>query len=100
MVGAEDLNGLTIATSAILAGAVCGDHMSPISDTTILASAGAQCDHINHVSTQLPYVLCTAGFCVIGYLAAGLTRNGWTGTGTAAALVFVFLFWMKKNRKG
>ena len=100
VVGAEDLNGLTIATSAILAGAVCGDHMSPISDTTILASAGAQCDHINHVSTQLPYVLCTAGFCVIGYLAAGLTRNGWTGTGTAAALVFVFLFWMKKNRKG
>ena len=52
VVGAEDLNGLTIATSAILAGAVCGDHMSPISDTTILASAGAQCDHINHVSSS------------------------------------------------
>ena len=54
VVGAENMNALTISTSAILAGAVCGDHVSPISDTTILASAGAQCDHINHVSTQIP----------------------------------------------
>ena len=49
---------LTIGISACLAGAVCGDHCSPISDTTIMASAGAQCDHVNHVSTQLPYACC------------------------------------------
>lgn len=60
VVGAENMNGLTIVTASILAGAVCGDHVSPISDTTILASAGAQCHHINHVSTQIPYVLCVA----------------------------------------
>ena len=91
VVGAENMNALTISTSAILAGAVCGDHVSPISDTTILASAGAQCDHINHVSTQIPYVLCVAGCCVIGYLAAGITQNGWIGTLTGLLVLAVVL---------
>ena len=63
---------LAISISACLAGAVCGDHCSPISDTTIMSSAGAHCDHINHVTTQLPYALTVAAVCVPGYLAAGI----------------------------
>lgn len=64
-----------ICISACLAGAVCGDHCSPISDTTIMASTGAQCDHVNHVSTQLPYAMTVAGVCVAGYILAGLVHN-------------------------
>ncbi len=60
-----------ICIAACLAGAVCGDHCSPISDTTIMSSTGAQCKHVDHVSTQLPYVLLVAGVCLIGYLVAG-----------------------------
>lgn len=63
---------LVISISACLAGAVCGDHCSPISDTTIMSSAGARCDHINHVSTQLPYALTVAAVCAVGYLIAGV----------------------------
>lgn len=63
---------LVISISACLAGSVCGDHCSPISDTTIMSSAGAHCDHINHVTTQLPYALTVAAVCVVGYLIAGL----------------------------
>ena len=66
---------LIIAMSACLAGAVCGDHCSPISDTTIMASAGAQCDHINHVSTQLPYALTVAGVSFVTYVVAGFVQN-------------------------
>ena len=66
---------MTIAISACMAGAVCGDHCSPISDTTIMASAGAQCHHVDHVSTQLPYALTVGGCCVIAYLVAGFTQN-------------------------
>ena len=61
-----------VAISACMAGAVCGDHCSPISDTTIMASAGAQCNHINHVSTQLPYALTVAGVSFVSYIVAGL----------------------------
>ena len=64
-----------ICISACLAGAVCGDHCSPISDTTIMASTGAQCDHVNHVSTQLPYAFTVAGVCAIGYLIAGIVQH-------------------------
>ena len=60
-----------ICISACMAGAVCGDHCSPISDTTIMASAGAQCDHVNHVSTQLPYALTCAGVSFVCYILAG-----------------------------
>ena len=60
-----------------MAGAVCGDHCSPISDTTIMASAGAQCNHINHVSTQLPYALTVAGVSFVSYIIAGFIQNAW-----------------------
>ncbi len=74
--GADMSNTLMIiAISACMAGAVCGDHCSPISDTTIMASAGAQCDHIQHVSTQLPYALTVAGISFVTYIVAGLVRN-------------------------
>jgi len=66
---------LVIAMSACLAGAVCGDHCSPISDTTIMASAGAQCNHVNHVSTQLPYALTVAGVSVVAYVLAGFIQS-------------------------
>lgn len=66
---------LVITISSILAGAVCGDHISPISDTTIMASAGAQCNHINHVETQTPYAIMVAGACFIGYVVAGFSHN-------------------------
>ena len=72
-----DLNNelMIIAISACMAGAVCGDHCSPISDTTIMASAGAQCEHIRHVSTQLPYALTAAAVSFIVYILAGFIRN-------------------------
>ncbi|WP_287626541.1 Na+/H+ antiporter NhaC family protein [Clostridium sp.] len=100
VVGAENMNGLTIVTASILAGAVCGDHVSPISDTTILASAGAQCHHINHVSTQIPYVLCVAACCFLGYLAAGFTANGWVGTGVGFVALIVVLVILDRKNKG
>ena len=100
VVGAENMNSLTIVTASILAGAVCGDHVSPISDTTILASAGAQCHHINHVSTQIPYVLCVAACCFLGYLAAGFTANGWVGTGVGFAALIVVLVILDRKNKG
>ncbi len=66
---------LTIGLGACLAGAVCGDHCSPISDTTILASTGAQCYHLNHVKTQLPYALTVAAVSFVNYILAGLIQN-------------------------
>ena len=66
---------MIIAISACMAGAVCGDHCSPISDTTIMASAGAQCDHIRHVSTQLPYAFTVAGVSLVSYIISGFVRN-------------------------
>ena len=66
---------LVISIAAVLAGSVCGDHISPISDTTIMASAGAQCNHVNHVTTQLPYALTVAACCFVSYLVAGMTEN-------------------------
>ena len=63
---------LIISIAACLSGAVCGDHCSPISDTTIMASAGAQSDHVNHVSTQLPYALLSAFVAFVGFLVAGV----------------------------
>ncbi len=66
---------LIIGMSACLAGAVCGDHCSPISDTTIMSSAGAQCNHLNHVSTQLPYAITVAAVSFVSYIIAGLIQN-------------------------
>ncbi len=85
-----------ICISACMAGAVCGDHCSPISDTTIMASAGAQCDLVNHVSTQLPYCLATACITTVAYLMAGLLAvAGFSGlimlpVGMVATVGFVF----------
>lgn len=87
---------LVICIASILAGAVCGDHISPISDTTIMASAGAQCNHINHVSTQSPYALVVAFACVIGYIVAGITQNVWLTLLTGLVVLFTTLFIIKK----
>lgn len=79
VLGMNDPSMLVVCVTAVLSGAVCGDHASPISDTTILASAGAQCHHIDHVSTQLPYVGVVATCSFFGYIVDGLTENGWLG---------------------
>ena len=73
----SDMNNelMIIAISACMAGAVCGDHCSPISDTTIMASAGAHCKHISHVSTQLPYAITAAAVSMVAYIIAGFVRN-------------------------
>lgn len=84
-VAGSDPNMLVVCVAAILSGAVGGDHASPISDTTILASAGAQCHHIDHVNTQLPYVLTVAACCTAGYVVDGITANGWLGLAAALA---------------
>lgn len=84
-----------ICISACLAGAVCGDHCSPISDTTIMASTGAQCDHVNHVSTQLPYAMTVAGVSAVGYLLAGFVQNVFVVLGVSIALMFAVLFIIK-----
>lgn len=65
---------MVISIAACLAGAVCGDHCSPISDTTIMASAGGHCEHVNHVSTQLPYAITVAAVCMVGYLIIGILQ--------------------------
>lgn len=85
---------VVICISACLAGAVCGDHCSPISDTTIMASTGAQCDHVNHVSTQLPYAMSVAAISFIGYLVAGFIQNVFVILGTGIVLLAAFIFAM------
>ena len=90
---------LIIGISACLAGAVCGDHCSPISDTTIMSSAGAQCDHVNHVSTQLPYALTVAGISFVGYLVAGLCQNVYITLGVSFVLMLAVLFTIKSFSK-
>ena len=66
---------MIISISACMAGAVCGDHCSPISDTTIMASAGGQCNHVNHVNTQLPYAVTCAAVSFVTYIIAGFVQN-------------------------
>ena len=83
---------LVIGVSACLAGAVMGDHCSPISDTTIMASAGAQCNHLNHVSTQIPYVLTVAAVSFVSYIVAGLTQNVFVSLLVGIALTVGTLF--------
>ncbi len=84
-----------IAISACMAGAVCGDHCSPISDTTIMASAGGQCNHINHVSTQLPYALTVAGVSFVSYIIAGFVQNWLIALPIALVLMIGTLFVVK-----
>ncbi len=102
--GATDItNILTISVASILAGAVCGDHISPISDTTILASTGANCNHLDHVSTQTPYALLVASVCFVTYLIAGFTTNIWLSLGLGFVLMLLVLcsiyFVSKKRQK-
>ncbi len=83
---------VTVGIAATLAGAVFGDHCSPISDTTILSSTGAGCNHIDHVSSQIPYTLVVAGCCFIGYLIAGFTANVYLTLGISIALLIIALY--------
>lgn len=83
---------MIISISACMAGAVCGDHCSPISDTTIMASAGAQCNHINHVNTQLPYAITAAAVSFVSYLVAGFVQNAVISLLVAIVLMIVALF--------
>ncbi len=90
---------LIISISACLAGAVCGDHCSPISDTTIMSSAGAQCNHINHVSTQIPYAVSVAAISFVMYIVAGFIQSAWITLPIGVVLTFAFLFVMKQITK-
>ena len=92
ILGTENEAMLAITVAAILSGAVGGDHASPISDTTILASAGAQCHHLDHVSTQLPYVMVVAFCSLVGYTVDGFTQNGWLGLGAGGACLALSMF--------
>ena len=90
---------MIIAMSACMAGTVCGDHCSPISDTTIMASAGAQCFHLNHVNTQLAYALTVAAIAAVSFVVAGFTRSAMFGWIVGIVLVIVVLFILKKREQ-
>lgn len=90
---------MIIGISACMAGAVCGDHCSPISDTTIMASAGAQCNHVNHVSTQLPYAITVAAVSFVTYIVAGLTQSAWISLPVGAILMIAAVLVLGKRNK-
>ena len=90
-----NLEMMIISVSAVLAEAVCGDHVSPISDTTVMSSAGAQSNHINHVSTQMQYAMVVGGVCIVGYLLAGLIQVWWIVLGISLALLLAVLSVMR-----
>ena len=94
-----DPNLMIIAMSACMAGAVCGDHCSPISDTTIMASAGAQCYHINHVNTQLPYAMTVAAISAVTYIVAGFSRNVVVSLVFGFVVLIVLLYFLKKREQ-
>ena len=89
-----------VAAGASLAGAVYGDHISPISDTTILSSAGAQCNHLRHVATQIPYATLVMVACFIGYLLAGFTKNPWISLALGAVIIVVMVVVLRKSGFG
>jgi len=91
---------MIISISACMAGAVCGDHISPISDTTIMASAGAQCNHVNHVNTQLPYALFVASVSIVCYIIAGFTRNPFLSLAAGIVLIVGIIAIIRKSEKG
>jgi Na+/H+ antiporter NhaC len=93
-----DPNLMIISISACMAGAVCGDHISPISDTTIMASAGAECNHVNHVNTQLPYALCVAAISFVSYVIAGFTRSAILSLFVGIVFVVVGLLLVKRKQ--
>ena len=91
----SDYSMMIISIASCMAGAVCGDHCSPISDTTIMSSAGAQCVHLNHVSTQLPYAILVALVSFFAYIMAGFIKNPWVSFSAAAILLFFILLQIK-----
>lgn len=91
---------MIISISACMAGAVCGDHCSPISDTTIMASAGAECDHVNHVSTQLPYAIVAAVVSFFAYVVAGFVQIAWVTLPLAIAMMIGVIVIIKVAVKG
>ena len=93
--GNTSLEMMIISVSAVLAGAVCGDHVSPISDTTVMSSAGAQSNHLNHVSTQMQYAAIVAGVCMVGYIIAALTKIWWLTLGISLLILLAILMGMK-----
>lgn len=93
--GNTSLEMMIISVSAVLAGAVCGDHVSPISDTTVMSSAGAQSNHLNHVSTQMQYASIVAGVCMVGYIIAALTKIWWLTLGISLLILLAILMGMK-----
>jgi Na+/H+ antiporter NhaC len=90
---------MIISISACMAGAVCGDHCSPISDTTIMSSAGAQCEHLNHVATQLPYALTVASVSFFTFLVAGFTKSAWISLVFGIVVLFLFLLFIRHRTK-
>ena len=90
---------MIIAVAACLAGAVCGDHCSPISDTTIMASTGGRCDHINHVNTQLPYALTAAAVSFVGYVIAGFVQSAWIVLPVSLVMMLAVLLIIKTVQK-
>ena len=93
---AADQTMMIIAISACMAGAVCGDHCSPISDTTIMASAGAQSNHINHVNTQLPYAITVAAVSFVTYIVAGFVKSAWIALPVGIVLMVATLLVLRK----
>jgi Na+/H+ antiporter NhaC len=93
-----DPNLMIISISACMAGAVCGDHISPISDTTVMASAGAECNHVSHVNTQLPYALYVASISFVSYVIAGVTRSALLSLLVGVLLVVGGLLFIKKKK--
>lgn len=98
VVAATDMSMMLPALAAVLAGSVFGDHCSPISDTTILSSTGAGCNHMDHVITQLPYALTSALIAGIGFVVMGLTDNGLLGLATVVVLLGIFALTTRKNK--
>ena len=97
--GADDMQMMIIAVSAVLSGAVCGDHISPISDTTVMSSAGAQSNHINHVTTQMQYAAVVAVVSAVGFLFAGFVHVWWIVLGVSLILLLAVLTVLRKVTK-
>lgn len=97
--GQKNLEMMIISVAAVLAGAVCGDHISPISDTTVMSSAGAQSNHINHVSTQMQYAMVVAAVCIVGYLIAGIVKIWWAALGSSLLILFAVLTVLKRREQ-
>ena len=86
---------MVMTTAAVLGGSVCGDHISPISDTTILSSTGAECNHLNHVESQMQYGLLVAAVSFVAYVVAGITGNKWTGLVLGVFAFVAFGSWLR-----